>query len=115
VTVANRIGQSPGKPDADTEIALCILWPAYLAVERLPNPPHDYGFLLIDLIRGDRVVIPRQQMHQLRMNEELVAPDGSFFQRTDFNELLEIARSCLATDDVSLNEILTGGNTRPCF
>jgi hypothetical protein len=45
------------------------------------------------------------------MNEELFAPDGSFFQHTDFNELLEITRGRLATGDVSLNEILNAAVT----
>jgi hemolysin activation/secretion protein len=40
------------------------------------------------------------------MNKQLVTSDGSFFQHPDFNELLEIARSCLTTGDVSFYEIL---------
>jgi hypothetical protein len=40
------------------------------------------------------------------MNEEIVAPNGSFFQHTDFNELFKLTRGRLATGNVSLNEIL---------
>lgn len=73
-------------------------------VEQMSRSLKD--LLLMSRVSGDGVLIPRQQLHQLRVNKQLVTPDGSFFQHPNFNELLEIARRCLATGDVSFDKIL---------